>query len=451
MINVLEHSNTKTRLIEFNFNANQPDKALTDYVEALDIFPIVMISKIDSSGTTIDPKSIFTIELSNNKFLPEIEMYCSDTIGTLMGDFFPLDYDVILSIFVKAQSEETMPIRMDFRVTEYDPMSMRVGSTEKDFVIRGVLDIEELHTTKFEAFTDTSYNVLKNLSSKLNLGFATNTTNTDDNMTWINPADTYLKFIQDITKRSYISDTSFIWTFIDFYYNLNFVDIEKELSESPTDLQSLNSTPTDSTKEERWVEMYLSTSENLSSTNKYISTYNLNNQSFKVNLESGYNQSTKWFDKLDNTIEQVITQENETNDINLTQLRTTKPIADNNWNDTFSGKIDEDNVHKNYHLALTLNQFNISKLHKVTLVATLKIMNFEVKRFQKILVDFIDTNLLNDNTANVNEKLSGYWFVTGINYNFTKDGGSTQEITMIRRDLNIKYTDLHDIRKILKK
>jgi len=50
----------------------------------------------------------------------------------------------------------------------------------------------------------------------------------------------------------------------------------------------------------------------------------------------------------------------------------------------------------------------------------------------------------------IKEKLSGYWFVTGINYNFKRNGGATQDITLVRRDLNLNYTDLHDIRKELK-
>lgn len=194
--------------------------------------------------------------------------------------------------------------------------------------------------------------------------------------------------------------------------------------------------------------MYLSTSDNLAMTNKFISKYNLNNRSFKANLDSGYRYSTRWFNKYDNTIEQIVTQENKIDDTNLTQLITEEPIVDNNWYDSFLGKIDDDNVHKNYHLALTLNEFNISKLHKITMTVTLQMVNFEVKRFQKILIDFYDINLLR-NDVGIKEKLSGYWFVTGINYNFRRSGGATQEITLVRRDLNINYKELHDLRKDL--
>ena len=453
MIEVIKYSDIKQRLIEFSFDEDQPDNALTDWVTSFNIFPVVLISKSNQdSGTTIDPSNIINIKLFNNKFLPEITMTCEDELGNLIDDFFPFDYDTILSIFVKSTIEDTMPIRMDFRITEYNPVQLSVENTQKKFSLKGILDVEGLHYTIFESFPKTtSYNVLLDIAKKVGLGFATNLTNTDDNMTWINPADTYLEFINDVTKRAYISDNTFVWSFIDFYYNLNFVDIEKELSESPKGLQSLNSkflSPDREDDESDLVELYLTTSDNLAMTNKFISKYNLNNQSFNVNLKAGYQYSTRFFNRTDNTIEQILTRENKTDDPNLVQLVTDEDISDSNWGGSFLGKIDEDNVHKNYHLAKTLNNFNISKLHKVTMTVTLQMTNFEVKRFQKIMVDFFDVNLVKDDIG-VKEKLSGYWFVTGINYNFNRVIGASQEISLVRRYLNLTHTELHDIRKTL--
>jgi len=454
MIEVIEYSNVKQRLIEFEFEKDQPDKALTDYASSFDIFPVITISKADQDlGTTIDPSAISNIKLFNNKFLPEIQMDCKDEQGYLMDDFFPFDNDTVLSIFVKSTAEDTMPIRMDFKITEYNPVQSSIENTDKRFTIKGILDVERLHYTQFESYQkSTSYNVLLDVAKKVGLGFATNISNTDDNMTWINPAYTYLEFIQDVTKRAYISDNTFVWSFIDFYYNLVFVDIEKELADSTMGVQSLNSkfTNDESQKEtvEDFVELYLTTSDNLAMTNKFIAKYNLNNQSFNTNINDGYMYSTRWFNKTNDTIEHTITQENKTDNSNLLQLITSDPIAEINKNGSFLGKIDEDNVHKNYHLALIMNEFNISKLHKVTMTATLQMVNFEIKRFQNILVDFFDLNVTKDDVG-IKEKLSGLWFVTGINYSFKRNGGATQEITLVRRDLNLTYTELHDIRKNL--
>ena len=222
MIKVERKSDIRTKLIEFTFDETQPDKALTDFATSFDIFPVVLLSTSDS-GRTIAPSAIQYLKLFNDKFLPEIEMLCADEDGSLIDDFFPTDYDITLNIFVKSTAEDVYPIRMDFRITSYNPIQSSIESAEKKFMIKGILDVGGLHYTGFESFKDsTSYNVLENVSLKLGLGFATNMTNTDDNMTWINPADTYMSFIQNVTKRAYISDKSFVWSFIDFYYNLNF-------------------------------------------------------------------------------------------------------------------------------------------------------------------------------------------------------------------------------------
>lgn len=444
MIETKENSDTRLKLLEFTFNDNQDDSVMTDFAESFNIFPLVIINN-ELSGNTISPELITYVKLFNNKFLPEIEMLCTDNAGVLMDGLFPFDGDIILSIFVKSTIEDTYPIRMDFRILEFNPIQTDVIEGEKTFLIKGILDVAKLHYTEFEAFNkSTSFNVLQNLSKRIGLGFASNIDNTDDNMTWINPAITNLEFIQHVTKRAYISDETFVWSFIDFYYNLNFVDIEKELGDNPTELQSLSTSFNDG--EERLVEQYLSMSKNLSSINKFIKQYNINNRSFKANLESGYRYSSRWFNKSENTIEHVITRENETNNQNLTQLITDDEISDRNWDGTFIGKIDTDNVHQNYHIALTLNSFNIEKLHKLTMTVSLPLVNFEVKRFQNILVDVVDIDINNDSSG-IKEKLSGYWFVTGINYTFKSNSGAVQEITMVRRDLNKSYKNLHDIRK----
>ena len=133
MIEVIEYSEIKQRLIEFQFADNQPDNALTDFASSFDIFPVVLLSKYgQNSGTTLDPSSILNIRLFNNKFLPEIDMTCIDEIGNLIDDFFPIDNDVILSIFVKSTSEETMPIRMDFRILQYNQYKQVLKAQKKD-------------------------------------------------------------------------------------------------------------------------------------------------------------------------------------------------------------------------------------------------------------------------------------------------------------------------------
>lgn len=449
MIEIKERAEIRTKEIEFDFKKTQPENALTDFASSFDIFPLVVISKLNENiSNTISPNLIVYLKLFNSKFIPEIEMLCYDDMGVLLEDLFPNDFDVIISIFIKSTSENTFPIRMDFVVTEFNPY--KTSDTEKKFLLKGVLNVQELFFNDWEAWNkSTSFDVLKKIAKDTGLGFATNIENTNDAMTWINPADYYYVFIQNVTKRSYLNETSFFWSFIDFYYNLNFVNIEKELSENPNELQTLPSPFFSKDKNELLVDLYLSTDKNLSMTNKYIHKYNLNNQSTKTNIENGWKYYARWYDKAENIIKYQLVEENKTDDPNLIQLITpTEKIQEMCGDGDFLGKIDSDNVHKNYQIALILNQFNIEKMHKVTMTATLKLVNFEIKRFHKIAIDFIDISATKDDTG-VREKLSGYWIVTGINYNFNRTDGPTQELTLVRRDLNLNYKEVHDIQKIL--
>jgi hypothetical protein len=80
------------------------------------------------------------------------------------------------------------------------------------------------------------------------------------------------------------------------------------------------------------------------------------------------------------------------------------------------------------------------------MVVTLNQINFSIKRFQNIKVEIYDPENIFYKDAlhkkplnNINPKLSGYWYVTGINYLYKRTGGVEQEITLIRRDLNTNY------------
>ena len=78
------------------------------------------------------------------------------------------------------------------------------------------------------------------------------------------------------------------------------------------------------------------------------------------------------------------------------------------------------------------------------MLAILDVVNFNIKRFQNIRVEIYNDFYTRDvdekePLKNVNTRLSGYWYVTGINYTFNKRGGAEQEITLMRRDLNKNY------------
>ena len=94
---------------------------------------------------------------------------------------------------------------------------------------------------------------------------------------------------------------------------------------------------------------------------------------------------------------------------------------------------------------------------------TLNIMNFNLYRFQKIDIRFYKLKELSDkenvvqiNQKNIdktgidydekklNQRLSGEWLITGINYSFNKIGGFSQDVTVVKRELGFNENDFNE-------
>lgn len=461
MIKNIVPANIQTEPIVFKLN----DKTSADIlVQSFDYVPYVYIKKINDTinnppidGTSVDPRDIIHLKLHNSKFLPEIELYCNDSKGILFNDLYPFDHDTLICIFVKSNSENVRPIRMDFRVTSYETTKTDPDRDIFKYLIKGVLNIDELNFTRYESYKDTSYETIKQIALKMNLGFTSNVSSSDDRMTWINPSQTYIEFIKEITKYSFISEDTFIWTFIDFYYNVNYIDIQLELNEfNRTEKGAMTNKLLVKNSEEMNGLLYLTNNKAFSMTNMFISKFNLVNQSFKINLEKCYRMKATWYNKNQNKITRQYLKELETDQSKLEngegllrQLtdKTSHIYCENINDEYFIGKFDsENNVHTNYALAKLSNQWNFLNMEKMKLVITLNQINFSIKRFQTLKIEIYNPQDIFSRDAdtkkptdNINTRLSGYWYVTGINYIYKRTGGPEQEITLSRRDLSINY------------
>lgn len=472
MITSITPSAIKTIPLEFQLHDKD---SVNLFVQSFNYLPFIYISKVNDptnvpqiSGTTIDPHDIIYVKLHNSKFLPEIELYCDDSKGILFNDLYPFDHDTIISIFIKSNSENIMPIRMDFRVTEYE--TIKSGDRNPKYLMRGLLDVDELHFSTYESRKGSSYDIIKQIALELKLGWASNVQSSNDKMTWINPGDTYKEFIKDITRYSYISEDAFIWTFIDFYYNLNYVNVQLELNQYTKSEQQSKANPLIVKNEnEGNILLYLTNNNAFKGTNQHIAKFNIVNQSFKVNLAKFYKMKGTWYIKNTNTVIKKPLKELESDQEKLgpgegalRQLADKKArLYDQNTNDEyFIGKMDTDSKHENYSLAKISNKFNLDNLQKMKMLITLHQVNFSIKRFQNIRIEIYNPDAMFSYDANtktplnnINTKLSGFWFVTGINYLYSKNGGIEQEITLMRRDLSINYgvggDQQNDFRKII--
>ena len=463
MIEVKDKAKIKTKEFEFNL---QDEAKIKQFVESFDYLPFLYLSKSDS-GTTINPREIIYVKLYNNKFLPEIELSCYDSTGVFFTTLYPFDHDAILSIFVKSSSNLNFPIRMDFRVTEFETIKSSAPNERQTlkYLIRGILDVDSLQYTRYEVRKGTSHKIIRDIALEMDLGFATNIEDSNDEMKWINPSETYIDFIKDTTKRAYVKEDSFVWTFIDFYYNLNYVNIETELNLNQEEQQTLTPSRDIKDAEEQLVDLYLTNNPAFNMTNKFIEKFDLINQSYKVNLEKAYRMKSTWYEKNENKIYRNFLDDIETNDPNLRPLYdyNAQIYTENVNDDYYIGKVESDNVHRNYAITKAINLFNLQNIEKMRMIIILPQINFDIKRFQNVRVEIYNIRDMFSQKSgppstggelpvdNINETLSGFWFVTGINYLYRRSGGVQQEVTLIRRDLNISYKDRYDFRKIIKK
>jgi hypothetical protein len=176
-------------------------------------------------------KFLLSFDLDFNTILPVVSFKFYTGNPTFIGISYPKDGDVI-SIYIRSNVTVYKPIRMDFTVLSVD--SNRSTDSEGTAIIFSVLGecrIPGFYSDVCKAFRNkTSAQTLFDVSQNLDLGFASNDFNTNDQMTWINPNLSNYDFIKEVTLSCYKDDQSFYATWVDAYYNLNFVNLNNQLT-----------------------------------------------------------------------------------------------------------------------------------------------------------------------------------------------------------------------------
>jgi len=314
----------------------------------------------------------------------------------------------------------------------------------------------------FESFKGDSYKVLKKLSLEMGLGFASNINTTNDDMVWVNNANYRIEFMKDIVERSYIDDDTFLFGYLDYYYNFNFVDIEKQLKDDISEqMNMLDRQQVSKDEKENITPLILSNNPDQSSSNTKIDKYTLVNTSTKINLEYGYRHVATYYNKIDDEIKRYaldsITDDND-NSIVLKGLPgENNGLFDNMKNGTWMGKLDTDNVHENYLHTIVQNKLNLKFLQKLKMKVKMNKVNYGLYRFQKVAVELYNMGKTPNNDTSGQEpaktpvdaakqhddmiinKLSGEWLITSINITYSKKDGNSQELTLVKRELTEEY------------
>lgn len=431
---------TSPKPIELRFDINKGVR--NEYKQEQGYVPLVYYNEYQ-----ISPSDIIYLVLHLKENVPQLKLTFVDVNGLINQRLQPLD-NTKLVIFINTRSDLLKSILIQFKIINVK------RETENIFTIRASIDLDDLYTINYESFPkSSSIEVLQKVSKQLGLGFNSNIQSTNDTMNWLNYGRKVYQFIKYVSNNSYISDNDFTSYYIDYYYHLNYVNIQKELIRDVTndelivDNSILNMSPESVSNEKlpsKKQKSILTTDLGAKYSNLFIESFTLLNNSTGISIQEGYLKTVFYYDnqKKEKLIFELDTLTDQTNKENLITLKSPgdKNFYKSNFTQEYIGKLDTDNMHKNYNYADFLNNRNLQELEKITIIAKLPNLNFSLYVFQKIYVMFI--NYVKDEYNEIyNERLTGNYIITNIKYEVS-GGIFTQVLHLSRRDLSISITEV---------
>ena len=456
MIEIKYRALIETISLEYDYNKDVQDKDAEFQTDEVGLSPLLYID-----GVQVENQNIISMKINNDSMFPTVEIEFTDPTSHLLMEQYPVD-NTILSIYKKSTSSGLMDIKMDFKILTFQTNNGTTG-TQVTIKITGVLNIDDMYLLKYESYEGSSYNVFDTLSTDMLLGYATNIDTTNDDMVWINPGDYRQNFIREIIKKSYIDDTTFLFGYVDFYYNFNYIDINKQINSDISTQNNIDDTESlggELSEDPIPTPLIITNNEDKASSNLYILKYTVNHDSTKVNIDTGYRYRYIAYNKTDNQTKSYfldsITGDNDNSIVLKGNPYSTNDILYNeSIKDVWEGKIDTYNVHENFLHTELQNKNNLKYLQKLKMTIKMSKPNYGLYRFQKVLIELYNLGKMNDSEENDGEKpegtdqgqydskiihrLSGEWLITAINFSFTRDEGNIQEITVIKRELTEEY------------
>jgi len=383
----------------------------------------------------IRPDNISYLSLTCKGVVPVLKVTFLDTYNLMKDKGFPLD-DTKVSVFINTLSEQLKPIHLDFKISKF-------SVDGKTYNITGVLDVGDLYLKKFKSMSKmTSFKALKTIAEETGMGYNSNIDDTSDEMTWINTGKRLYEFIDHIVESSYKSDESYLLSYIDYFYNLTYVDIEKELNRDLKQDLGVNSMGLDEIAkvkdQEKVRRLFLTNDQSMRDSNNYFKEYKIINNSTRISLEEGYLTKVKFYDQTQKDflvfdVDSITSEGNQT--IILKGGPQDEKFFSENINLIYNGKLDPDNMHKNYLYSSVQNQRNVVDLEKIALEITMGNANYNLIKFQKVHV-IISNQHATPSASHLNNRLTGDWFIIDISYIF--DGKSyKQKVKLVKRELEL--------------
>ena len=395
------------------------------------------------NGADIKATDVSSFRLYHEGMLPKIDCVISDTYGIFKKTGIPGD-DTKISIFINSKSRILASIRMDFKVLEFAEIS------PGKYRVSAIVDIPKMYVRKYINFAGkTSLEALQDLARYLGLGFCTNITNTNDKQNWINIGTNQREFINNITQYSYISDTSFQVCYVDYYYNLCFVDISREFERDVNEDVGVSCVGFDSVtggdKSDDKIESLVLTNErNLSLSSGFIDKYKVTNNSTTVSLKKAYRNDVKYLDIQKKEI-LYFTVDSQTGDPSKSLVLKASSGDDEffkeNIKSTYGGKLDTNtdgsgNAHANSSYTVVNNMRNLTDFAKINALMYLPNCNLNLYPYRKVKVHIMNPKQTPDDDSLISARLTGDWLISGIEFSLSQ-GKFRQVLTCLKRELSL--------------
>jgi hypothetical protein len=363
-----------------------------------------------------------------------------DSFGLMKNKAMPID-NTKIKVFLNSRNQYLKPIFLQFKIISF-------SFDDDSYSISGSLDINDLYVSEFKSYSSsTSHKALQTICKNLKLGFNTNIDDTNDSMTWINTGSKVYNFINQIISTAYLSDNSFISGYIDYYYNFNYLDIEKEIRRDTSNDTSFSNFGLEEAaggvaKLNNTNPLVLSNDQSQSNSNNFISEYRLINNSTQISLNDGYFTRIKYYNELQKEILVFDVDSISSDDANkiIPKSPNDEDFYQKNVNLNYVGKLDTDNVHSNYNYSVVQNDRNLSEMEKFSMLVNLPNPNYNFYKFQKIRVLITET-AQNASTPLVNDRLSGEWVITNIYFELDS-GLFSQKMVLSKRELNLGSNEI---------
>lgn len=446
-------------------------------------YPLIFINSYAFNG-----KEIASMDLKCEGILPELILVLNLSSGRFISKDYPKDGDKV-NIFIRSMNSQFKPVRCDFLIKNV--FSSKSDDSEGNFIrftITADLDIEGFFKEQdFYVIKDlTSFEALNQLCKEQGLGFVTNETKTDDKMTWRCSKESYFDLLKVIRAHAYKDEDSFFDLWIDYYYNINFVNLNKLYSASDgvavpdglvqSDFQ-YDWNVIDKNSGDKFIKsrMNLNNLETSTNTNYHIESYELNNKAGKVVEKNAYHKDVYFYDRITNGLENLSLYPLKTEKSNLNK----NPMLGRANDDTYLTKKTTEylgiqssekdgNVHKFWMLSERQNKINIDESQKITLVVHLKKSNFNLYRGLIIPVYIYVSNDeyrvqvagnkgddVDNNEGTLDRFLSGNYVIIGVDFCWKGSdevlnsidylGEWDQKITLSRREWTEPNSDYYHL------